>query len=294
MGPYLLSELERRKSRAIELHEKIDITDSVAIRNEVARFLALIPRDEKAVIFHLAALSHVGKSWSGPAEVISVNVGGTANILAGLAELGFRGRFVYVSSAEVYGNQPQVDAINEAHPTLPLSPYAASKLAAEVFVQQVHRAHALDTVIARPFNHIGPGQSESFLVSAIARRITEAVRVGSPTIEVGNLGAIRDFLDVRDVVRAYCDLAETALSGETYNISSGAGRSVAEVVKEMIRLSGARLEVSVNPGLTRAIEVPRLVGDCTKLQEATGFRPLHSLEATLGDVLQYWRGRPGV
>ncbi len=291
VGPYLLAALRTRGAKVFEFDPTLDIRDAAAVSQEVENFAELIPSGEIGVVFHLAAMSHVGKSWDNPSEVVGVNVGGSANLLASLAKAGFQGRFVYVSSAEVYGNQPGVDLLTETHPRLPLTPYAASKLAAEEFVLQMHRAHSIDVVIARPFNHIGPGQSENFLVSAIARRIADAARSGKSSIEVGNLGAVRDFLDVRDVVNAYCEIAVLGICGEIYNISSGVGRSVRDVVAEMIELSGAELELVVSPSLARGIEVPRLVGDSSKLFSATGFVPRQSLEATLQDVLKYWRGR---
>ena len=147
------------------------------------------------------------------------------------------------------------------------------------------------SVSFRPFNHIGPGQAPQFLVSAIAKRIVEAQKAGAGHIEVGNLDAVRDFLDVRDVVRAYVDLAERGTSGEVYNIASGVGNRVSDVVQRMIELAEAAVEVVVSPELVRTIEVPELVGDRSKITREVGFDPAFSLDATLRDVLEFWRSR---
>ena len=291
VGPYLIEHLRQSGSVAIELEEDVNICDRSALVEDVKRYLSGIPAGTIPVVFHLAALSHVGQSWNNLTDVISVNVAGTANICSILHEAEFDGRLIFVSSAEVYGNHPGKESLSEWEKAAPLSPYAASKLAGEEFVLQFHRAWGLDVVVARPFNHIGPGQRESFLVSAIAKRITEAVHTGESFIEVGNLSAVRDFLDVRDVVRAYCDLAEAGESGKTYNISSGFGTIVSQLVGRMIELCGANLDMVVSPALTRNIEVPRLVGNSSELIGATGFDPKFTLDATLLDVLSWWRAR---
>ena len=291
VGPYLIEHLRQSGSVAIELEEDVDICDRSALLEDVKRYLSGIPADVIPVVFHLAALSHVGQSWNNLTDVISVNVAGTANVCSILREADFDGRLIFVSSAEVYGNHPEKERLSEREKAAPLSPYAASKLAGEEFVLQFNRAWGLDVVVARPFNHIGPGQRESFLVSAIAKRITEAVHAGESFIEVGNLSAVRDFLDVRDVVRAYCDLAEAGESGKTYNISSGFGTTVSQLVSRMIELCGVNLDMVVSPALTRDIEVPRLVGNSSELIGATGFEPKFTLDATLQDVLSWWRSR---
>ncbi|MDA8116697.1 MAG: GDP-mannose 4,6-dehydratase [Actinomycetota bacterium] len=289
VGPYLVRELHSRGHQVAELAAGVDITDRSAVEVEVKAYMARLQGGEAGAVFHLAALSHVGRSWSDPASVIQVNVGGTANLLGCLADAGFKGRFLFVSSAEVYGNQPDVSLIEESAVASPLSPYAASKLAAEVFVMQARRAFGLDVLIARPFNHIGPGQSPDFLVSALAKRIVAAERSGAESIAVGNLSAVRDFLDVRDVVRAYCDIVEGGSAGELFNVASGQGVAVSDVLERMLSLAGTSLRARVSESLVRKVEVPRLVGDASKLRGATSFRPEYDLDSTLADVLAHWR-----
>ncbi len=291
VGPYLVEELRRRGHEVAELAVGVDIGDRAAIDVEVKAFTERIEAGQATAVFHLAALSHVGRSWSDPASVVRVNVGGTANLLGSLSAAGFEGRFLFVSSAEVYGNRNDLERISESVGPAPLSPYAASKLAAEEFVKQAWRAFGIDVLITRPFNHIGPGQSPDFLVSALARRIVAAERSNASSIEVGNLSAVRDFLDVRDVVRAYCDLVEQAPSGEVFNVASGRGVAVSEVLDRMLRLANTELRAEVSDALVRKVEVPRLVGDASKLEAATSFAPRFALESTLKAVLEHWRLR---
>ena len=128
-------------------------------------------------------------------------------------------------------------------------------------------------------------------MSALARRIVVAERSGASSIEVGNLSAVRDFLDVRDVVRAYCELMDRAPSGEIYNVASGRGVAVSDLLDQMLRLAGTELRAEVSESLVRKVEVPRLVGDVSKLEAATSFRPMLALESTLSAVLEHWRLR---
>lgn len=291
VGPYLRAELESRSHMAVTLNSKCNITVREDISRQVGSFLAECPKPGDAVIFHLAALSHVGQSWVNPDHYVNVNVGGTVQLLNALAEHSFVGRLVFVSSAEVYGNQANGTLITEAITPSPLSPYAASKAAAETFVLQYQRAFGFDAIITRPFNHIGPNQADKFLVAAIAKRVVEAQRLNRTTIDVGNLSAIRDFLDVRDVVAGYVDIAECGKPGEVYNICSGVGIVVKDLVEQLIALSGRTLSLRVDPDLVRPVEVEALVGSNEKLVTDVGFTPRFSLDATLKDVLEYWQGQ---
>jgi GDP-4-dehydro-6-deoxy-D-mannose reductase len=195
------------------------------------------------------------------------------------------------SSAEVYGavTEPALLPLDEDSPTAPLTPYAASKLAAEAVVAQAHLGHGQHVVTVRPFNHIGPGQTPNFAVPALAKRIVEADRRGAPTIPVGNLSARRDFTDVRDVVRAYRLLIEFGHPGEVYNVCSGRDVSIREIADGLLTLAGTTLEFETDPSLVRPVEVPVLRGDPGRLVDATGWKPEIPLDQTLADVLAYWR-----
>jgi GDP-4-dehydro-6-deoxy-D-mannose reductase len=288
VGPYLLGELRQRGIEATELTPDSDICDFEVISSEIESFVDL---GGEMVVFHLAALSHVGTSWREPERYLSINAGGTLNILRAIATRNVKLRFVYVSSSEVYGNHKELDKVDEKVSPMPLSPYAASKLCGETFVLQYGRAYGLDAIVARPFNHIGPNQSDNFLVAAIARRLCQAKRDGGSSIPVGNLDAVRDFLDVRDVVRAYVDLALKGEANSLYNISSGRGVMVSDLINRMIDLLGVEIKLTTDPTLVRPVEVARLVGDSSKLIRDLDFEAKFSLDETLLDVLSYWQDR---
>jgi GDP-4-dehydro-6-deoxy-D-mannose reductase len=182
--------------------------------------------------------------------------------------------------------------LHEGSPTAPLTPYAASKLAAEAVVAQAHLGHGQHVITVRPFNHIGPGQTPNFAVPALAKRIVDADRLGAATIPVGNLSARRDFTDVRDVVRAYRLLVESGQPGEIYNVCSGRDVSIREIADGLLELAGTTLEFEVDPSLVRPVEVPVLRGDPARLVDATGWAPEVPLDRTLADVLAYWRQQP--
>lgn len=262
---------------------EVDVTDAVRVRESMA------PVAPEAV-FHLAGFAHVGKSWSNAAETFRVNALGTLGVLEAAAALDAPPVVVVISSAEVYGRGGSA-ALSESADLQPVSPYAASKVAAEFLGLQAFLGRSLRVVRARPFNHVGPGQSPDFVVSALARRIVEAERRGGGEVPVGNLEAARDFTDVRDVVRAYRLLAEKGVAGEVYNIASGRAVAISEVARLLTDLAAAPVELVQDPELMRPVDVPLLLGDATRLSEATGWAPELALEATLADVLSYWRAQ---
>ncbi len=211
--------------------------------------LTAVTAAEPDAIYHLAALTHVGDSWDDPLRVLEVNVLGTAAVLAAARRCGSDPRVLVTSSSEVYGvvTDPAALPITETAPTAPVTPYAASKLAAEAVCVQAYAGHDQPVIVVRPFNHIGPGQSPTFAVAALAQRIAEAMAAGAGSIAVGNLTARRDFTDVRDVVRAYRLLIESGQPGSVYNVCSGRDRSIQEVADALLRLAGADLELADGP-----------------------------------------------
>jgi GDP-4-dehydro-6-deoxy-D-mannose reductase len=172
-----------------------------------------------------------------------------------------------------------------------VTPYAVSKVAADFLGLQAFLGRGLRVIRARPFNHVGPGQADDFVVSALARRMIEAELRGSGSVQVGNLAASRDFTDVRDVVRAYRLLALNGVAGEAYNVCSGRAVAIASLAEEMAGLLSYDVRLVEDPALFRPVEVPVLVGDASKLVAATGWQPTIPLTATLSDVLDYWRER---
>jgi GDP-4-dehydro-6-deoxy-D-mannose reductase len=284
VGTWLADHLREVGDEVIVIDHEVDVTDPVAI-------LSAVSDAAPDAIYHLAALTHVGRSWDEPLGVLEVNVIGTAAVLAAARQCGTDPRVLVTSSAEVYGavTDPSQLPLDENAPTAPLTPYAASKMAAEAVVAQTFRGYGQHVIIVRPFNHIGPGQSPNFAVPALAKRIVEADRRGAPTIPVGNLSARRDFTDVRDVVRAYRLLIESGVPGEVYNVCSGRDVGIGDIADTLLSLAGTTLAFETDPGLVRPVEVPVLRGDPGRLVEATGWKPEVTLDQTLSDVLAYWR-----
>jgi GDP-4-dehydro-6-deoxy-D-mannose reductase len=215
-----------------------------------------------------------------------VNVVGTANVLSAARERTPGALTIVVSSADVYGVVGEADLpLAETHPANPVSPYAQSKLEAERVALDAARSFGQRVVVARPFNHLGPGQAPSFVVPALVTRLLEARAAQRHEIVVGDLSVRRDFSDVRDVVRAYRLLALHGRVGEVYNVASGHDVALSDIAARLVALvlPGARL--TLDPSLVRPVEVPVLRGDARKIHEATGWEPAIALAQTLADVL---------
>jgi GDP-4-dehydro-6-deoxy-D-mannose reductase len=235
-------------------------------------------------VVHLAAASSVASSWAAADAVWHVNVVGTVNVLDAVATAAPNARVLVVSSAEVYGDTADEPATEETPPA-PVSPYAASKQAAEVACERARRVDGIDLVVARPFPHVGPGQSERFAVGSWVRQIVELETRGGGTLRVGNLGSRRDVTDVRDVCRAYALLLDPAAPAGVYNVSSERTVSMAEVVETLVRLARCPVEVVQEAERLRPNDVALLRGSAVKLREATGWEALTPLEQSLGDAL---------
>lgn len=277
VGRHLVAHLEAAGDDVVA--PAVDVTDAAAVGTALG---AAAPD----AVYHLAGLAHVQRSWSEPAEYLRVNAGGTLAVLEAARRCTRPPRVVVVSSAEVYGAVAgERLPVTEDQPLAPVSPYAASKAAAEMVAVQAHLGHGLAAVRARPFNHAGPGQAPTFAVPAFARRIVEAQRDGATALRVGNLSARRDVVDVRDVVRAYRLLGLHGAGGEAYNVCTGRSVEVAELVERLMRLAGARLALEVDPELLRPVDVPELRGDPARVRAATGWAPAVPLDDTLAAVL---------
>jgi GDP-4-dehydro-6-deoxy-D-mannose reductase len=198
---------------------------------------------------------------------------------------GAKVRLLFTSSAEVYGAQPpQAYPLRETVAPSPANPYAASKAAAEMLLLGEARSFGLDVVIARAFNHIGPGQSDRFVVASFASQLAKIAGGAAPQLYVGNLDAKRDFLDVRDVVRAYVALASDGTSGEIYNVCSGTARAIRDVLRELIIAAHVPVEVRDDPSRQRPSDVPLSLGDPGKLHAATGWAPQIPFAASIRDI----------
>jgi GDP-4-dehydro-6-deoxy-D-mannose reductase len=256
----------------------VDVTDTHRVRD-------VLRRKRPDVVYHLAGLSHVGESWDAPETVFRVNAEGTLSVLRACADAGVE-RVLVAGSADEYGVVDVDDLpITEDAPIRPITPYGASKAAADILAGQAFAADGLGTLRVRAFNHTGPGQISTMLVPGLAARIAAAERDGRQVISVGNLDVVRDLTDVRDVIRAYRLLVERGAPGDAYNVCSGRGVSVRDVAEALLAMSEAPLELVVDPELVRPVDVPRLVGSPAKLSAATGWEPEIPLEQTLRDVL---------
>jgi len=286
VGTWLAAHLRAQGDDVVVTGEEVDVTDAEAVRTSLADI-------QPDAVYHLAGWAAVGSSWESPAAVFSVNANGALHILDAARRLDARPRVLIVSSAEVYGRvQPEQLPLTEDMAVSPVSPYAASKVAAEVVARQAFLGFGLDVFVVRPFNHIGPGQSPGFVVSDLAKRIVEAQRTGATTLSMGNPTPRRDLTDVRDVVRAYRMLVERGVPGETYNVCSGDDVVIGDLARRLIALSGSELELLTGSVDVRAVDVPVLRGDAAKLRQATGWSPEIPLDDTLRDVLAYWQEQP--
>jgi GDP-4-dehydro-6-deoxy-D-mannose reductase len=239
-------------------------------------------------IIHLAAVASVSEARQDPARAWVVNAAGTARlvdaVIAAREEDGTDPLVLIVSSAEVYGAGP-TSARTESDPLLPRSPYAASKVGAEVAALEAWRRTGLRVVVTRPFPHTGPAQPPPYVVPSFVQRLLAAKGAGATRVPTGNLDPVRDLLDVRDVAEAYVGLLANGMPGEIYNIARGEGIMLRELFRRLADLVGVRAEPFPDPSLVRANDIPHLVGDPTKLRRATGWSPTLSLEETLRDMV---------
>jgi GDP-4-dehydro-6-deoxy-D-mannose reductase len=246
-----------------------------------------VARIRPDAVVHLAALTSVAQSFRDPEAFFDVNFHGTWNLLKALRHAGFRGRLLYVSSGDCYGTVAEAELpIPEQRPLRPRSPYAVSKTAAEALCYEWSQSEALDVVIARPFNHVGPGQDERFAIASFARPVARiAAGAAQPRIVTGDLDVTRDLTDVRDVIAAYFALLERGRSGEVYNIGSGRETRFADVLDRLLALANVHARIERDPARLRANEQRRAVADVQKIAEHTGWRASIPLSTTLRDML---------
>jgi GDP-4-dehydro-6-deoxy-D-mannose reductase len=264
---------------------EVDVLDRAAVSRAIK---AAQPR----CVVHLAAQSSVASSWQDPRAAWLVNVVGTVNVLEAVREEQPGARILFVSTGEVYGRTDQLPT-PESAPIAPLSPYAATKAAAEIACSQSARA-GLDIVIPRAFNNEGPGRDERFALGSWAHQIARLEEAGGGVLAVGDLSAERDITDVRDVCRAYTLLLDEAVSAGTYNVASGRSVPMSRVVELFVSRAHCPVEVKQRDDRVRPVEIPRMVGDASRLRAATGWEPEIPLEQTIADMLQAVRATPTV
>jgi GDP-4-dehydro-6-deoxy-D-mannose reductase len=250
-----------------------------------------IRKAQPDVVYHLAATSSVSEGERNPAGTMEVNLTGTLHLLEAIRTEAAGARLVYVSSSEVYGKVlPEENPVGEDRPEAPVHAYGLSKLLAEQVVRFYQRFYGISAVILRPFNHIGPRQSDQFVCPSFVRQLVwiEYGRA-EPVIHVGNLDPVRDFTDVRDMVKAYRLAAECCEPGSIYNVASGQGISIADILDEILSLIDLRIEVREDPDRVRTTEIPVLIGDATSFTKTTGWQRQFELRETLRGMLAYWR-----
>ena len=263
-----------------------DVTDRAAL--EV--LLEALP--DLTHVFHLAAMTFVPAASAHPVQAMLVNYGGSLNLAQALLARGRPVRLVFIGSADAYG-PPEYLPIDEAHPLRPVNPYAISKAAADQALDWLHRAHGLDVVRMRPFNHAGPTQEGDFVLASFARQVA-AIATGAaeePVVRTGNLDAARDFSHVDDVIEAYLLAAEHGAAGMVYNVCSGAAQRVGDALDRLIEFSGCAIRVERDPARYRPVDVPEVRGSHARLSEATGWEPQRSFDTLLKELFDAWRAR---
>ncbi len=245
------------------------------------------------LVVNAAGSASVGRSWEHPAETLATNASGVLNLLEAVSRHAPEAHVLCVSSADVYGIRDDEELpLGEELEPRPVTPYGASKAAMEIVCGQYARGRGLRVAVARAFNLIGPGQSPRFAVPGFARRIATAEAAGEAGVELplGNGAAVRDFVDVREGTRALLELSQRQLCG-TYNLCSGRGTTIAELVAELAAAARVPVTVRRDSSLERPADPPALVGDPSRMREATGFEPATPLAQTLADLLGEWRSR---
>src|SRR5579864_3031116 len=272
------------------LAHQVRIEEFDLVASAESELAGLIARKQPEVIYHLAAQSNPQASVADPRGTWALNLGGVLNLLEAVKGSGLAPRVVLVGSGVCYGNPgPEHLPVTESCPLRPNNPYSASKGASDLLGIQHYLGHGTDVLMVRPFNHSGPRQSPTYVLGALARQVADVEAGRKPRVEVGNLDVVRDFTDVRDVVRAYRLLALRGVSGEIYNLGSGQGTKLADALDMLTALARFPVEVQVDPARLRPVDQRMLVADPSKLRAATGWQPQYSIDRTLADMLQYCR-----
>lgn len=264
--------------------EKVDLMDF----EKVTECIKKVSPD---FIFHLAALTTPGDSFKEPAKFMINNITSQMNILESVKNLNISPRILVTSSSEIYGMVKEEELpINEKAEMRPANPYAVSKIAQDYLALQYFLAYKMDIVRIRPFNHIGPRQTDQFVVANFAKQIAEIEKNNLPkVIKVGNLEAKRDFTDVRDMVKAYVLLAEKGAAGDVYNVGSGSSYKISEILSILVSMSSDPITTEEDPARLRPSDVPDIRSDNTKVESETGWKPTIPLATTLKDILDYYR-----
>lgn len=263
-------------------NQTYDIRDSLALR-------AQIRETKPDWVIHLAAQSAVPYSFANPEETLDINLKGTLTLLQALKAEDFKGRLLYVGSADSYGIVPETELpVSEGRNLEPRNPYAVSKAACELLCRQWMITEGLDILLARPFNHIGPGQSTQFSIAALAKQIA-AISLGiqAPIVIAGDLDTSRDFLDVRDVIWAYMALLRHGQTGDVYNVCSGQERTIRNMFEQILSIAKVEVKIQYDTKNMRRAEQRRMVGNYAKIAEVTKWQPCIRMNTTLQDIFNH-------
>lgn len=269
----------------LHLHD-LNLLDSQATQ-------ALIDVVKPTHVYHLAALSSPAASLNAPAETLTNNITAQVNLLEALRKSAHSAKILIVGSADEYGmvtSSSDTSAIDELHSLNPVTPYAVSKITQDFLGLQYHLTYNLNIIRVRPFNHTGERQVRAFVVPGFAAQIAaiEANRQ-EPTIQVGNLESIRDFTDVKDMVRAYALALELGKPGDVYNLGSGKEISIREILNLLLDMSDVEIQVQQEASRVRIADETRLVCNPRKFIKLSGWQPSVPIHVTLERVLHYWR-----
>jgi GDP-4-dehydro-6-deoxy-D-mannose reductase len=281
-GGHLVEHLRHSQNHVVAWTRRtVDLLDRDRVRSAIREL-------RPAQIYHCAGMTHVAKSWRDTAQPLEGNVLATEHLFDALRREGIRCRVLVPGSATVYAASSE--PISEDGPIAPTSPYAISKLAQEQLALRAIQEDGLDLVLTRSFNHTGPRQTPEFVAPSMARQIALIERGQlEPVIKVGNLDAQRDVTDVRDVVRAYVALMQSGRTGAVYNVASGVARSIRSILDALVSRSKLPVKIEVDQARMRPNDVPVVVGNHSRLTEATGWHPHVSFDQMLDDLLSYWR-----
>jgi GDP-4-dehydro-6-deoxy-D-mannose reductase len=267
--------------------EKLDLLDKEAMQNAIFQF-------QPNYILHFAAYSSVSFSWKNPILSFQNNTNIFLNLIEAVRSLNLHTRILSVGSSEEYGNVTEQDIpLREDMPLRPVSPYAVARVSQEMLSQIYAKGYNVDVVITRSFNHIGPGQKDIFVVSSFAKQLAEGSLKKAKKVKVitGDLSIIRDFTDVRDVVRAYHSLLKKGKAGDIYNVCSGHGAPLSDMLTMIGDYVGIEIERIVDPNLVRPQDNRIIVGSNKKIHDATGWNSEISLNVSLRDVVEDWKAR---
>ena len=298
VGPYLVRHLTDDLGYEVTVTKTVKETltmDNATVRNldilDMEQIRTLLEEEKADYLFHLAAQSSVAYSWKNPTLTVDVNIKGCINLLEAIRLVDKKPRVLLIGSGEEYGHIKKDECpIIEDNVVRPGNIYAATKSCQNMLGRIYSDAYNLDIMMVRAFNHIGPNQTPMFVVADFCKQVADIEKgKQEPVINVGNLSAKRDFTDVRDVVKAYAKLVAGGKRGESYNVGTGHAVAIQDILNKIISMSDKDIEVKVDPGKLRPVDVPIIEPDISKIKREVGWEPLIPLEQTLRETLEHWR-----